>query len=1326
MIEATCAACGTVNRIAEADVSPGTKSVTCESCKARIQLPGAKPAIPAVPKSIPAIPPKQPKRAETGPLADLPTPKRSGPLAGIEASKPAPKSGLDIADLPTPKGKPSGPLDLDNGVDLPTPKGKGPLDDLLTPKAKSPLDDLPTPKAKSALDNLPTPKGPAKPAAPPKPKTPALGTPARPGADADLLAPKPRKPAPTPPVAAQRPPAPAPALELDALDDLPAPTVGIADLPAPLPGNNLDLPAPKGFFDDLPQPAKRSSAGSSDLPAPKGFFDDLPQPAKPAAAAKPASADLPAPKGFFDDLPQPALTNAPAPPAPKGFFDDLPQPASASSPSPPAPKGFFDDLPQPAKPAAPAASNVFDDLPEPSADGSMELGAGELDLGPANAAPPLDLDGGPELDLGLAGDKPPPPKSDFADLDLSAPTLPPMPAAAAKAGINFKPASPTPGTARAASPAASIAAATQPKAGELKLDLEDETKRGETALTTPAAHQAAKKRAAVAEASADAKARKQRRTRTVLGALLGVAVLGGGGAFFYRRHRAAEERAEQIQEHLAAARKAIHSGAPAHWSTAANESTEVLSLDAHNVEGMGLRAEALLGGTIDTGIGGDAKIGAGRKVVADALEAGITGPQLDAAQALGMIAAHQADRAVTKLQAMVQREPKNAFWQLYLGWALSAKGDPAGAVKAFDAAIAADPTVKLPALYARGRAKIQMLDLDGAKADFAAVLELKKDHIGAQVGLAAALPAAQASQRETDLLAILARKDIGGGDPRAVVQAWTLAADTARDGGRLDVARDRYQKALALAKTDVNALVGLARVELADNKPDVAADLVAKALAQAPDSALAQLVAGELDVKQGKLDEAFAIEQKLAARKPPLPPLQGASLQLLLGNIDDARGSDEDAITAWTDGAKLAGDLDLSPRMAAVTKLGALAKKATDNHDDAKATAYRQRADQLLSALADRAQEDAALARTLGGAYLNGGDPVKAETFLRRAVEMQGTDIDAHLELAKALDKQGRTDDALAELKAAQALDASRSDIALELARTYDDAGRTDEAAAAYAKLLQAKDVTVQARVRAGRFLARTGHIADAAAQAAPILAAEPDNPAGHYLKGEGDLADGKLDDARRELSVAVEADADPQYLDAQGRAAEASGARDPKYYDLALRAYDRALQVAPNMENPNAGTGRIYLARQEWSKAIGPLQAAAKLAPNDGDVMFNVGIASKNLGQPQIAIKWLNAVPKKNARTWWELGQLYQDANSGSTAGALEQATRLGAEEEKAGTKVDWLTEAYYRLGEVEYIAHNAVAARAAYQHYVERGPQQGAQLNEARRLLNGELRGP
>ena len=1354
MIEGTCAACGTVNRIAEADLPAGATFFSCTSCKARIAVPAkaataakAAMAIPAIPKVPPVSPVSSaPSVIKPGPspsapdIADLPAPKQRltpvpksarppvpTPTSGTPVVKPpaTPQPAFELdADLPAPKSRPTAAtpaqptpiFELDAGVDLPAPKKKQPTAPNPIPRVPAStgsapvvtgpsVDDLPAPKSRVGLADLPAPK--AKSAAPP-----------------DLPAPKAKSAAPP---------------------DLPAPKSrsAVADLPAPKPGANNDLPTPKA---DLPMPRptpKPSAVPALDLASDRPLeFPDLPAP-KPGA-----NNDLPAPKGFFDDLPQPALSHTSS----RDFFDDLPEPVAAVEPR----TASIDiDLglsepPRPSDSAIDPPTELVLDAPEMSAPiSSANLAAGlapsvthssePMELEPGLADFSLDLEPGavagkqptspapasaaaiaPAMStLPSAPTKPP---ADFADLDLSPATLPPV----AVARI-VSPPSQTPTSA-----AAALRRARADAAGEganVALDLEDEDRSRIRIASANADRRAATVKPILEAQEQDAARARKRNRRIVLGGLFALAAAGFGGSIFYRRHVAAEERAQELEAHLAAARREIHSAQVGHWARAATEGTEVLDLDDRNLDGLGLRAEALLAGVIDTGIGGEAKVAQGRKVLGGALEAGVTGPQLDAAQALAMIASHQADRAVDKLTQMVKRDPKNGFWQLYLGWALAAKGDPAAAVKAFDAAVAADPTVKVPALYARGRAKLQLVDTVGAKADFAAVLEIQKDHIGAQVGLAAARPAAEASQRESDLLAILARKDLGGGDPRAVVQAWTLAADSARDSGRLDVARDRYQKALALAKNDVAALVGLASTELADGKLDAASDQVGKALALAPDNAAAQLVAADLAVHQSRPDDALAIEQKLAARNPPLPPAQQSQLALLYGNILAAQGKDEDAIAAWTDGAKTGGDHDLTPLMAAVGKLGALAKKAADAHDDKAAAGYRDRADQLLSSLGDRAKDDPALALTLGTAYLEAGDAAKAESFLHLAVGLAETNIDARLEDARALAKLGKTDDAIAQLTRAQQLAPDRADVALELARTLEAAGRDPLAAAAYAKLLAAKDVSIQARVRAGRFLARKGDLKGGAAQGPLILAAEPENAAGHYLKGEGLLLAGDLDDARQELATAVDSDPDPQYLDAQGRAAEASVAStgDTKYQELALRAYERAIAAAPQMLNPQAGTGRVYVARQEWSKALPPLLAAAKLAPDAAGVMFDIGVTYKNLGQGPTAIKWLltAARAKPTAETYWELGQLYQDANDGgSTAHAFGEATRLGADEEKAGAKLPWLTDAFYRLGQIEQLLHDDGAARAAYKRYIDRNPPQSAQLAEAKRLLSGELR--
>src|SRR5262249_27450977 len=152
----------------------------------------------------------------------------------------------------------------------------------------------------------------------------------------------------------------------------------------------------------------------------------------------------------------------------------------------------------------------------------------------------------------------------------------------------------------------------------------------------------------------------------------------------------------------------------------------------------------------------------------------VTGPGLDRAQALAAIASNQPDPAIAKLQKLIAAQPKDPYLQLYMGWAQVAKGLLPDAIKSFDAAIAAGPSVKIAATYARGNAKLALADLDGAHADFAAVIDAAKDHVGAQVGLAAAAPPAAGAQREAELRAILQRKDIAQADPRAVTRAWTL------------------------------------------------------------------------------------------------------------------------------------------------------------------------------------------------------------------------------------------------------------------------------------------------------------------------------------------------------------------------------------------------------------------------------------------------------------------------------------------------------------------------------------------------------------------------
>src|SRR6185503_12054663 len=125
MIEATCPACGTLNRVAEATVPVGAKFITCADCKSRVAMPppattSALP--PPIPKPPVAVPPPA-RKTDVIDLADLPAPKRTSALGPLPApaaapkpplpAKPARNSGLAAAldpELPAPKMTRTGPI----------------------------------------------------------------------------------------------------------------------------------------------------------------------------------------------------------------------------------------------------------------------------------------------------------------------------------------------------------------------------------------------------------------------------------------------------------------------------------------------------------------------------------------------------------------------------------------------------------------------------------------------------------------------------------------------------------------------------------------------------------------------------------------------------------------------------------------------------------------------------------------------------------------------------------------------------------------------------------------------------------------------------------------------------------------------------------------------------------------------------------------------------------------------------------------------------------------------------------------------------------------
>ncbi|HLL21459.1 MAG TPA: tetratricopeptide repeat protein, partial [Kofleriaceae bacterium] len=763
------------------------------------------------------------------------------------------------------------------------------------------------------------------------------------------------------------------------------------------------------------------------------------------------------------------------------------------------------------------------------------------------------------------------------------------------------------------------------------------------------------------------------------------------------------------------------------WSKASIAANKTVELAGRHAEALGIKAESLFALGIVEG-NNPARFGQARKSLADALEAGLAHPALDRGTALSPLAAGQPEKAIPKLVALATRAPKDGSLQLYLGWAQSAHGDFDAAIKSFDSAVEI-AAVNTHALFGRAGAKEAKGDLEGARADYEALLEVQKDNIAAQVGLAATQPAEQAKQQEDDLMAILALKDVDKKDPRATLRAWNFAAELARKRGALDVARERYRKAIALAPANTEALTGLADVELRDNKLDVAQEMIDKALKAAPSDLRAALVAVEVAIAKKQFDIATSKLDALAKRTPPPPVVDQARMKSLEARLLMAQGKEQDAIDAYLEAAKLAGAQDLTPTLVAARVMTELADRATKANDSARASELRKKADELLAALSDAAMKDPRLALTLGMAYLEAGDPTKSETWLRQCLEMQPKNVDAMYQLAKALLAQAKEAEAISNLRNAVELDPTRSEIGLELARTYEHASppRLDDAEKLYDKLIGAKEPTLELRARAGRFFARVGQMQKAGEQGAKILELQEDHPAGLYLKGEGLFHANKTDAARKLFVQASDADPEPQYLDARGRAAErwAAESGNTSYQDDALRSFGRAVERDPQLFSAWLGQGRLYVVRQEDAKALEPLQKAWQIKQT-AEVARLLGIALKNVkNQPQNAAGWLEKAyeMEPTADAAFHLGELYTDPRLNNPKAAIrsyERATSLARRGEKDGKPVPaWLAQALYDLGDIHRTQNNLKGAKDAWEQWLQRNPKPGPRLKEVQQMM-------
>jgi predicted O-linked N-acetylglucosamine transferase (SPINDLY family) len=211
-------------------------------------------------------------------------------------------------------------------------------------------------------------------------------------------------------------------------------------------------------------------------------------------------------------------------------------------------------------------------------------------------------------------------------------------------------------------------------------------------------------------------------------------------------------------------------------------------------------------------------------------------------------------------------------------------------------------------------------------------------------------------------------------------------------------------------------------------------------------------------------------------------------------------------------------------------------------------------------------------------------DFVAAEHCFRQAIEADGTDAPARVSLGLALQQQQLDKEALAELKAALALDAANPDCHYLIGRSAQACSDWLTATHHYQRACELNPKFAMAFRDACALLIFLGRFSDAAKVVAAGLATNPGFAELHFFEGNIHLA--------------------------------------TQSYDWALESYEQALELGFDHGALHGFIGGIALKKNLLGKARTHLERAIELSPGNAEAHHDLGIVFSHLGQIDQAIQ--------------------------------------------------------------------------------------------------------
>ncbi len=258
----------------------------------------------------------------------------------------------------------------------------------------------------------------------------------------------------------------------------------------------------------------------------------------------------------------------------------------------------------------------------------------------------------------------------------------------------------------------------------------------------------------------------------------------------------------------------------------------------------------------------------------------------------------------------------------------------------------------------------------------------------------------------------------------------------------------------------------------------------------------------------------------------------------------------------------------------------------------------------------------------LGRALKDAGDPIGAEAVLHRAELRHPGDVWINYDLARALEKLARRDEAITYYTAARAI---RPETAHELAHLLEAKGEWDQGIAILEDLRRLRPGNGRHLGCLGRALLNQGRsdqaravlvAADTANREAVRL--RPGDASAHFSLGVALHIQGKLDQAKDEYAAAIRIQ--PNNAAYHDNLCELLGQQGK--LDKAIAEYHTAIRIQPDFANPHNTIGHIlFTLKQDFAAAAAEFREAIRLQPDFANAHNNLGLALQQQGELDQAI---------------------------------------------------------------------------------------------------------